>query len=67
MTEEKKYLLELQCDGFENHEGEKWIGEEDLKKIKEQAVEGAVPESCTMCSLTVKDKSGNVIFVKKGC
>jgi len=67
LTEEKKYIVEMQCDGYENHKGEKWIGEEDLRKIKDQAVEGAVSESCSMCKLTVKDKEGNVIFVKTGC
>ncbi len=67
MAEEQKYLLEMECESFDVHEGEKWIGDEDLKKIKDQAVEGAVPESCSMCRLTVKDKEGNVIFIKEGC
>ncbi len=67
MAEVKKYLLEMQCDTYEVHEGEKWIGDEELEKIKKQAVEGAVSESCSLCQLTVKDKDGNVILIKKGC
>ena len=67
MAEEKKYILEMQCDTYEVHEGEKWIGEEELEKIKKQAVEGAVSDSCALCQLTVKDKDGNVILTKKGC
>ncbi len=67
MAEEQKYLLEMECESFDVHEGEKWIGDEDLQKIKDQAVAGAVSESCSMCRLTVKDKEGNVIFIKEGC
>ncbi len=67
MAEEQKYLLEMHCDSYDVHEGEKWIGDEELEKIKTQAVEGAVPDSCSLCQLTVKDKNGNVILIKKGC
>lgn len=67
MTEEKKYMLEMHCESYENHEGEKWIGDDELQIIKNQAVEGSVSESCSMCQLTVKDKEGNVILIKKGC
>ncbi len=67
MSEGEKYLLEMVCEGYENHEGDKWIGEEELQKIKDQAASSDIPESCSMCRLTVKNKDGNVLFIKEGC
>ncbi len=65
MSEEKKYVLEIKCDGLESHDGERWINDEEFSKIKQQA--GTVSPGCSVCSLRVKDADGNILFTKEGC
>ncbi len=65
MAEETKYLLETKCTKIEDHDGERWINEEEFDKIKQQA--GVVSPGCSICSLKVKDAAGNVLFTKEGC
>jgi len=67
LTREQRYMLEVTCGGIEEHDGSHWIGEEDLEKIKRQAAENVISESCSLCKLTAKDADGNIIFVKEGC
>lgn len=66
MVEEKKYLLETKCEGLEEHDGESWIGEEELNRIKQRAGSEALGY-CERCKLTVKNEQGKVLFVKEGC
>jgi len=65
MSEEQKYLLESKCSKLEDHDGERWISEEEFNKIKQQA--GTISPGCSVCSLRVKDAEGNVLFTKEGC
>lgn len=65
MSEEKKYLLQTNCNGYEEHEGEQWISEEEFNKIKQRA--GTISTGCEICKLTIKDEKGTVLFTKEGC
>ncbi len=62
---EEKYLLETKCTKLEDHDGERWISEEEFNKIKQQA--GVISPGCSVCNLKVKDAEGNVLFTKEGC
>ena len=65
MTEGKKYLLETSCTELEEHDGERWIDEDEYNKIKQQV--GTISPGCSICRLKVKDADGNVLFIKEGC
>ena len=67
MSESLKYLLTVFCNTVEGHEGERWINEEELQNLREKAEEGDMPNSCSMCQITVKDEEGNVVYEAKGC
>lgn len=66
MGQEKIYILEAECSGFEEHASDRWIDEEELNQIK-KTTGRAISQSCSTCKLTIKDKDGNVLFIKEGC
>ena len=65
MPEGKKYLLQTKCVGLEEYDGEKWIDEKELEKIKERI--GQISNGCEICELIVKDDEGNLLLNKPGC
>ena len=65
MSSDKKCLLMSNCNTWEEHDGERWIDEEEFNKIKQQA--GTISNGCELCRITIKDEKGNVLLTKEGC
>jgi len=61
----KNYLLVSTCSKVEDHDGEKWIDENEYNKLRQRSE--AVSSGCEYCKLTVKDLKGDVLMEREGC
>ncbi|ACB85491.1 hypothetical protein [Natranaerobius thermophilus] len=59
---EKKYLLVMDCHGKEDHDGERWIDEQEFQRIKDRSKDGKVGLNCSECNLKIEDADGNIVF-----
>ncbi len=59
---EKKYLLVMDCHDKEDHDGERWIDEEEFQRIKEKSQQGKVGLNCDECNMRIEDSEGNLVF-----
>ena len=65
MAEEKRFILEMECNGIENFDGSCWIGEKEFKQIKTRKDRDLFNGSA--CRLTLKDVQGRLLFTKLVC
>ncbi len=62
MSDQKRYVLIMDCHSKEDHDGERYIDEEEFQKIKARSKQGEVNLNCSQCNLKVTDEEGNLIF-----
>ena len=65
MAEEKRFILEMECNGIENFDGSCWIDEKEFKQMKSQGERDL--NNGSTCRVTLKDAKGRFLFSKQVC
>jgi len=65
LAEEKRFILEMECNGIESFDGSCWIDEKEFKRIKSWKDRDLFNGSA--CRLTLKDVEGRFLFSRSVC